>query len=215
MSPGAGSTGCCMSRNLPSPDGLAPREASTSKLDKRKSKEQTPSLTLQQESELRAIFEEDVEYEADKLDTPRPKGTAKLKPLLIGEKSDSEDSFGLHRRASTSTLKAVSQKLKKRFSRDSAISKRYSRTSVGTSEEEIERRAELRRIRQKRIEEELSNENFDDDANSLASVAKSSVLLDKRKSSWVPGTPVPLPLLTPPVLSYPILNLPVLTPFEK
>ena len=35
-------------------------------------------------------------------------------------------------------------------------------------EEEIERRAELRRFRQKRIEDELSNDIYDDDAKSLS-----------------------------------------------
>lgn len=185
-------------------------------MEKCKSKEQTPSLTFQQESELRAIFEGDVEYEAGILDMAKPKGNAKVMPLLVGEKSDSEDDFGLHQKPSTSTLKAVSQRLKKRFSRDSAISKRYSRSSVGTSEEEVERRAELRRMRQKRIEEELSKDNFDEDAKSLTSVANASVPTRTEKlSPWTPGTPIPLPHLSPPTLQYLTLDLPVLTPFEK
>ena len=42
---------------------------------------------------------------------------------------------------------------------------------IGSSEEEVERRAELRRIRHKRIQEELSNESaYDEDAKSLTSV---------------------------------------------
>lgn len=100
-------------------------------------------------ADLRAIFEEVIEEDkSDEFNRGR------IKPMN-----------------SSSTLRTVKERLKKRFSRDSALSKRHSRSSIGTSEEEIERRAELRRIRQKRIQEELSNEGiYDDDAKSLSTI---------------------------------------------
>jgi hypothetical protein len=75
---------------------------------------------------------------------------------------------------------------------------------VGTSEEEIERRAELRRIRHKRIQEELSQEGaYDEDAKSLseveAPVAPSIPAMQKR-ASRTPGHPLPLPALALPEL---------------
>ncbi|KAM3072471.1 hypothetical protein ACMFMG_009271 [Clarireedia jacksonii] len=86
---------------------------------------------------------------------------------------------------SSSTLNAVKIRLKKTFSRDSGLAKRsVKRGSVGTSEEELERRKELRRLRQKRIEEELSHEGeYDDDAQSLSTVdcAGESCVKSRRK----------------------------------
>ena len=49
--------------------------------------------------------------------------------------------------------------------------KRRSRSSVGTTEEEVERRKELRRLRQSRIMDELGTESaYDNDAKSISSI---------------------------------------------
>lgn len=71
-------------------------------------------------------------------------------------------------------------RIRKRLSRDSngsslQLRKRNSRKDVGTgsSEEEIERRAELRRIRNLRIQEELEMGGSDSDARSFTSAVSS------------------------------------------
>jgi hypothetical protein len=98
-------------------------------------------------AELQAIFEEDKSSSGDGKPCPKPK-------------------------KSSNSLASVKSRLKKRLSRDLKIYKRQSRSNVGTSEEEVERRAELRRIRQRRIQEELSNDvGYDSDAKSLPTIA--------------------------------------------
>ena len=72
---------------------------------------------------------------------------------------------------SSGSLVSVKGRLRKHLSRELKIPRRRSRSSVGTSEEGIERRAELRRIRQKRIQDELSSEfGYDSDAKSLQTI---------------------------------------------
>ncbi len=110
-----------------------------------------------------------------------------------GEIVDSEDDDGsggggavemeeIKAKKSIISLKAVADKLKKRLSRESGGStKRHSRSSVGTTEEEAERRAELRRWRQKRIQEELSSEEvYDEDAKSLKEAQMGGLQVSKR-----------------------------------
>ncbi len=209
-----------MSRDPPSPDGLAPRPASSpSKSGKTTSKEHIPSWTIAQEAELRAIFENDMLDDSECLGRLRHKGSAKSKAILEGDdETTSDDEFGqrVPSKKSSNTLRAVARKLKQHLSLESGLNKRHSRTSVGTSDEEVQRRAELKKIRQRRIQEELSNESiYDDDANSLPSIANASTHLDKKKSSsWVPGSFVPLPALGLPTLPYPTLKLPEWTPLE-
>jgi hypothetical protein len=144
----------------------------------------------------------------------------KLAAILEGDKSDSDiemKSMKITDKKSSNTLKSVTKRLKKRLSRDSALSKRHSRSSVGTSEEEIDRRAELRRIRERRIREELSNEGvYDDDAKSISSLVCGQTTSDRKSPrSWVPGDYIPLPALTPPDLPYPAIPLPYLSPLDK
>jgi hypothetical protein len=67
----------------------------------------------------------------------------------------------------SSAIKAVKSKMRRHLSLESGLSKRHSRSSVGNSEEEVERRKELRRLRDKRIQEELSNDNYDEDAEAI------------------------------------------------
>lgn len=96
---------------------------------------------------------------------------------IFEDKSDTdEEGLSLTVKKSSSTLNAMKTKLRQHLSRDSATSKRQSR-SVGTSEEEVERRRELRRLNRKRIQEELSNEGvYDDDAKSLSTFATTNNL---------------------------------------
>lgn len=103
----------------------------------------------------------------------------------------------------SSTLSTVKNRLKKHLSKDSGIttSKRHSRASVGTSEAEIERRAELRRIRHKRIQEELSNEGiYDDDAKSLSTLDAATSSGLQERALWIPRESLTLPVLALPSL---------------
>lgn len=141
--------------------------------------------------------------------------------LALSDPSDSDkDSVQIKSKISSSALQVVSKKLKKHLSKDLTVNKRHSRSSVGTSEEEVERRAELRRIRQLRIQEELELEGIrpDDDANSISSMITSPSLPPTARQthqSWTPGSFVPPPLLMPPVLQLPKLSFPHLSPLEK
>lgn len=218
---------CCIGtgRSPPSPDGDAPRSASSSKPGKRLSKDHIPTwrtieTETNQTAELRAIFEEETAGEVNEIPRIKHKGTAVFREMLaINDDSSDKESIKIKPRKSSNTLKTVTQKLKKHLSRDSALSKRYSRSSVGTSEEEVERRAELRRIRERRIREELSNEGvYDDDAKSASSVAVASTSPPRTKRShflWSPGNQLPLPLLTPPALPLPKLSFPHLSPLPR
>jgi hypothetical protein len=238
------SANCCMGRNPPSPEGPAPRLAISPPTPNRNlSASRDPrapipswgtSLSAQCGVELRAIFEDDKsEDESPEL---KAKVTPRLKALLGGDKPYSADDPKAkvrksrtaklrallegdpeHQRVkpkeSSSTLSVVKNKLKKALPGGLVISKRHSRSSVGTSEE-IERRAELRRIRQKRIQDELSNEGiYDEDAKSLSTVeGADSSLGNKNRNPWVSGDFLPLPELTPlalPLPSFPFPKLPL------
>ncbi len=183
--------------------------------------DQIPTWRAVETSQLRAILEEEVADRASEVPQVEHKGgTLFEKSLEHDDYSDSDkDSAKVKSKKSSGTLNAVARKLKKHLSRDSALSKRHSRSSVGTSEEEVERRAELRRIRRKRIQEELSNEGiYDDDAKSVSSVAVAPTpppTAKKSHSSWTPGDFVPLPLFTPPALSLPKLSYPHLSPLDR
>ncbi|PHH63278.1 hypothetical protein CDD81_6135 [Ophiocordyceps australis] len=74
---------------------------------------------------------------------------------------DEQDNDSLSAKPSAGTLDVVRIKLAKHLPQDTET-KRQSRTAVGHSEEELARRAELRRIRQKRIQDELSKEGPND-----------------------------------------------------
>ncbi|ETS78700.1 hypothetical protein PFICI_08553 [Pestalotiopsis fici W106-1] len=98
------------------------------------------------------------------IDTPAPslvatpRQQAVLDPTVIEvDDSDSEDEPSDLRTPPTTALGALKTKLIRRLSQKSQ-SKRQSQQSIGSSEEELARRAELRRLRQKRIQGELSTE---------------------------------------------------------
>lgn len=88
-----------------------------------------------------------------------PRQQAVLDPTVIEiDDSDSEDEPFDLRTPPITALGALKTKLIRRLSQKSQ-SNRQSQQSIGSSEEELARRAELRRLRQKRIQEELSTEN--------------------------------------------------------
>lgn len=164
---------CCMARDPPSPDGLAPRPAvqSSSKDTKDISIDHGRSWNSTDVNELQAIFEDellsDIQTNSMKLNRIRIDDN----DFLDEADTESEADLGLRQKRSSHTLKAVTEKLRKHLSIDSALSKRHSRSSIGITDEEVERRAELKRIRQRRIADELSHESvYDDDARSLSSL---------------------------------------------
>jgi hypothetical protein len=198
---------CCSGRDPLSPEGLGPRPLSPFKASNKNLKidPADPILTSSNEdvSELRAIFIDDEQDASDdEDDRAKAKSSSKLRALLLGSKSE-ESNFFEHIKPKTSytTLKAATQKLKKLLSKEETNSKRHSRCSIGAVEE-VEPRAELRRLRRKRIQEELSNEGiYDDDVKSLSSIVditSSSCIGSPR--SWVPGECVRLPALSSPTL---------------
>lgn len=204
------------------------------------------AISAQIGAELRAIFEDEKSDAGKESPKSRAKLTPKVKSLVRSDKLEVEETGktkmkktrsvklkavleGDHTRTDVvdchtprefdnlTPLSAVKSKLKKVLSMDSGISKCRSRASVGTSEEEVERRAELRRIRQKRIQDELSHEDFyDEDAKSSASVVHlNSLLPRKSRKPWLPGDVLPLPELTHPALALPVYAFPVLlTPLK-
>jgi hypothetical protein len=216
------SSNCCTCRQPPSPDSVPARPIVSQGLTPPKvARDPVVSWTAAEAAELRAIFEEDDKDVGAEIIQVKHNSTNKLKAILLRKDAGSEtasERLNLAR-SPTSTLTAVTQKLKKHLSRDSALNKRHSRTSVGTSSEEVERRAELRRIREKRIKEELSSEGlYDDDAKSLASIADANTPLEnKSQSSLTPGVLPNLdpPYLDSPFLEYPSWPFPVLEPLKK
>jgi len=217
------SSNCCTGRQPPSPDGPLPRPAvSQGPFPPKVARDPVVSWTAAEAAELRPIFEEDDKDVAAEIIQVKNNSTYKLKAILLGNDTGSLSETGSERlnltKSNTSALTAVTQKLKKHLSRESALNKRHSRTSVGTSSEEVERRAELRRIRERRIKEELGNEGvYDDDAKSLASIADASTPLEnKSRPSLTLGDLPNLdpPYLAPPFLEYPSLPFPALSPLK-
>ncbi|KAK3344362.1 hypothetical protein B0T25DRAFT_585152 [Lasiosphaeria hispida] len=94
--------------------------------------------------------------------TSVPTAIVPLEPVELGElvieDSDSEEELesGVHSK-STSTLQLVRTHIRRHLSQDS-LSRRKARSAVGSTQEEIERRAELKRLMHKRIQEELRTE---------------------------------------------------------
>lgn len=87
-----------------------------------------------------------------------PRTHAVLDPTLFEvDDSGSEDEQANQKRSPTSTLGALKTKLIRRLSQSSQT-KRQSQHNIGDSREEVARRAELRRLRQRRIKEELETE---------------------------------------------------------
>jgi uncharacterized protein YdaT len=106
----------------------------------------------------------------------KPEEIAELQEIFEDKSDTDDEDHNMTVKKSSSTLNAVKTKLRHHLSRDSATSKRQSR-SVGTSEEEVERRKELKRLNHRRIQEELSNEGiYDEDAESLSTITTTNNL---------------------------------------
>lgn len=107
-----------------------------------------------------------------------PRQQAVLDPTVIEvDNSDSEDEELDQRIPTNTALGAFKTKLIRRLSHKSQ-SRRQSQQSVGSSEEELARRAELRRLRHKRIQEELST-----DAEEVDAGIKSNEHVPSRRTS--------------------------------
>jgi len=127
----------------------------------------SPGATSRPMTTISPRVMDEEEKMSDDLDTPHPD--------LANKPSSRSLARSLKARLSIS-------RIRKRLSRESARSrlslrpsKRSSRLEMttGSSEEEIERRAELRRIRKLRIQEELEKDGFDSDAKSIGTLAAS------------------------------------------
>ena len=141
---------CCISQDPPSPEGFPSRPVKLSK-------DAMPVASWSTESHL-----------------SKPQDVAELRALFEGDNSDTDEdeSRVIKAKRSSTTLDAVKSKLRKHLSRESALSKHRPRSTVGNSDEEIQRRKELRLIRDRRIKEELSSEGaYDHDAKSLSTLA--------------------------------------------
>ncbi|KAK6824702.1 hypothetical protein PG987_012196, partial [Apiospora arundinis] len=91
--------------------------------------------------------------------TPMKQPVVDLSNLEVEDSDDgNEGGLGSANHSSSSTLEALKAKFIRRLSQLSESSSGSKRTHTPCSEGELARRAELRRLRQKRIEEELKNE---------------------------------------------------------
>lgn len=84
--------------------------------------------------------------------------------LLVVEDSDSDEPQPPLTRRASAALGVVKSKIIRHLSAENNP-KRQSHISVGNSQEEIARRAELRRLRHRRIQDELQGESDDDASN--------------------------------------------------
>lgn len=101
----------------------------------------------------------------------RPEDAAMMRSIFQPE-DDASDAGSAHFTKpkpykDTLTLGTVKEKLKQRLSKDSLLNRR-SQGLILDSEEEVARKAELRRVRHERIKEELANkDSYDADAKSM------------------------------------------------
>ncbi|THV47788.1 hypothetical protein BGAL_0289g00160 [Botrytis galanthina] len=190
-----GSSTCCTSRQPPSPDAVSPRPVRSPSLTPVNTLRNSPRKTsnfrngelqtqvtawssatkMENTTEIKAVSEGECSPDSDKENE-----------IVVVDEGDSDDDDEDERRQevkpmlSSNTLKSVKSRLIKTFSREPGIAKADKRKSIGTSQEEVERRKELRRIRQKRIEEELSYDNgYDEDAQSTSTVNCPAMRTDK------------------------------------
>ncbi|KAL7624171.1 hypothetical protein AAE478_005728 [Parahypoxylon ruwenzoriense] len=88
---------------------------------------------------------------------PIPEATVDPTVLEIEDSDDDDEFMRSTRNSSTGTLEAIKTRLVRRISQKSGL-RRHSQQSLGTSDEEVARRAELKRLMRKRIQEELQSE---------------------------------------------------------
>ena len=199
---------CCMTQKSSSSDNLAPRPIQL----------RTPSELLPVASQCYETGPHRISSSSTVSPLSNQEDIAELQAIFEEDKSSAKDGIRLPKaKKSSRSLVSVKNRLRKHLSRELKIPRHRSRSSVGTSEEEIERRAELRRIRQKRIQEELSSEfGYDSDAKSLQTIAvvdsageDGGNLRVAERGPQVPATRSPTrwtPALSPPPLISPYLK---------
>ncbi|KAH6971724.1 hypothetical protein BKA56DRAFT_621437 [Ilyonectria sp. MPI-CAGE-AT-0026] len=99
------------------------------------------------------------EWESSQLSRPDRHGISM--PQLGADGSDSEDDLPRARKKASGTFDAVRAKVIQHIRQGTSI-KRQSLASIGNSDEEVARRAELKRLMHKRIQDELQTELGDD-----------------------------------------------------
>ncbi|KAK3387564.1 hypothetical protein B0H63DRAFT_159952 [Podospora didyma] len=102
-----------------------------------------------------------------------PASIAPIEPVELGmlvvDDSESEEEVDPSVPGkNSSTLQLVRTRIRRHLSQDS-LSRRKARSAIGCSQEEIDRRAELKRLMHKRIQEELRNEGGQDTTQSEVS----------------------------------------------
>lgn len=97
-----------------------------------------------------------------------PIGPADLNDLVVEDSDDDVPGRSTEPTKSTSTLQLVRENIRRHLSQDS-LPKKKSRSAVGSSQEEIQRRAELKRLMHKRIQEELRIEQSHERSQSKVS----------------------------------------------
>jgi hypothetical protein len=150
---------CCTICQPPSPEGYSPRPLSTVSQSAANGPEPQPMA-----SSWSTRFS-------------KPEDAAELQAIFDNVSDDEGNDRGTTTSKHSSIANIVRKKLRKHFSRESTSSShRPGRSSVGNSVEEVERRKELKRLRDRRIREELSvDDHYDDDAASLSVAAPLNV----------------------------------------
>lgn len=100
------------------------------------------------------------------LHNPIPEATVDPSVLEV-EDSDDDEPARSTRNSSSGTLEAIRTRFIRRLSEKSDL-RRHSQQSLGTSDEEVARRAELKRLMHKRIQEELKSEEEQDETDTNA-----------------------------------------------
>ncbi|KAK4189848.1 hypothetical protein QBC35DRAFT_379450 [Podospora australis] len=124
-----------------------------------------PPARLSGPLSLNPVIPVSAETSPRSLSSLQPSVPANISPMeaielgqLVVEDSDTEDEPDpAPHNKSSSTLQLVRTRIRRHLSQDE-LSRRKARSAVGCSEEEIQRRAELKRLMHKRIQEELRSE---------------------------------------------------------
>jgi hypothetical protein len=98
---------------------------------------------------------------------PLDQDPLQLQQLVVEDSDTEDDDIGAASNKGSITLDAVKTKIIRHLSQD-VEGKRQSNSSVGTSDEEVARRAELKRLMHKRIKEELRSEESNDHSSEIS-----------------------------------------------
>ncbi|PNY24160.1 Uncharacterized protein TCAP_05908 [Tolypocladium capitatum] len=154
---------CCSSRRSGKPIGRRDDEAATSIPTSDPLGLTDNPLITQQTQQLGRLLAHD-DGVPDSAPVSPCEGPAELCQLVVDDDSDNQGDGSQSAKRSTRTLDVVRTKLIRHMSQDNEA-RRQSRMAIGHSEEELARRAELRRFRQKRIQDELDKEGGNDDGS--------------------------------------------------